>query len=196
MADRICPNCGHDTVTGRPATKLRPEEPAAEEEPKPKTSASSAATMLLLAAIVLTYGFAGWRWFTAPASVAPVYNAAKGVERNLTLRQTMARLSASVQLLTTEVAAARDNDPTSTEAEALDNYAAAVDVVNDSLTVWAAKMEHGPTLPGDIDDLAPLKAKYALPADDDGNILADPSLEAIWKKARESLDAGDKFYAQ
>jgi hypothetical protein len=70
VADRICPNCGHDTVTGRPVAKIRPEEPAAEEPKEEKKT--SVPTIILLAAIVLTYGFAGWKWFSADSGVAPV----------------------------------------------------------------------------------------------------------------------------
>ena len=150
----------------------------------------------LLAAIVLTYGYAGWRWFTAPSDVAPVYAAARAVEGNLNLRRTTAQLSASVQRLITEIASARDDDPSEGESEALDNYEEAIEMLNDSLKLSAAKAEQGPSLDAHDEILAPLHDKYFLPLDDTGNIGADQSLQIIWQKAKESLHAGNAFYSR
>jgi hypothetical protein len=179
-------------VTGRPATKFKPEEPAAKDSgPDKKTSVPA---ILLLAAIVLIYGFVGWQWFSADSGVSPVYGAALAVERNLTLRRTPAQLSGSVERFSAEIARVRDEDPSEGESEALDNYDQAVAMLNDSLKLWAAKAEHGPALDRADENLAPLTDKYVLLFDDDGKIKAEESLEIIWLKAQEFLDAGNEFY--
>ena len=175
--------------------KLRPEDPPA-AEPATEGKSSSKATTIVVLAIVLIYGFVGWQWFSAQSSIAPVYAASRAVERNLSLRQTMPQLSGSVQRFSTAIAAARDNDPSEDETAALDNYDQAIEILSDSLKLWAAKQEHGPALSTDIEDVGPLKEKYFLPVDDAGSIIADQSLEIIWLKAQESLDAGNAFYVQ
>ena len=194
VTDRICPNCGHDTVTGRPVGKLRPEDPPA-KEPESEKSNSLVATLLLVA-IVLIYGFAAWRWFTADSEVAPVYGASRAVERNLNLRATMPQLSGSLQRFNAEIAKVRDSDPSDDESAALDSYDEAVEMLTDSLTVWATKVDEGAALNANSEHLAPLKEKYFLPVDDAGNLLPDQSLQIIWLKAQESLDAGNEFYAR
>jgi hypothetical protein len=166
--------------------------PPPDEAEAEKTS--SIPTLLVAIVIVVAFGFAGWRWFSGPAAIAPVYAASKAVERNLSLKRTIPQLSGSVQRFSTAIAAVRETDISEDETEALDYYEQAVDVLNDSLKLWAAKEAHGPALSPDTEGVAPLKEKYFLPTDDAGNIESDESLEIIWLKAQESLDAGNQFY--
>jgi len=186
-------------------------------------SGGSFASMFLatLAALVVTgalaaVAFTVYAKVTAPqplrvdrAKLAPLYRSARAAQASIGMGLNLPAYSQLLQALATEVAVAKDLASTEPEKAIVSAYTAALASLHDANVIWTDKIDSAQYdfIPkGRVYVEGPIRAmveKYKLPTQQHTgrngpwlSIGGDESVQLVWARAGEQIDAATKLYLE